>query len=446
MSSTEPDRRRLNLLDATSIMLGIVIGSGIFQIPADVAQYAASAPLLLSVWLAGGLASLMGALCFAELSTRYPEHGGAFAFLNRAYGSWAGMLFAWTDFWIVRPANACAVAIVLGSYANALVPLSYVGESGYAHGAVLLTTALHLGGLSLGRWSQNVMSLAKIAGLMFVVIAGLIAAPPAQPAPPIDVPTATSWGKAFILVMFCYGGWSDLGNVAAEVRDPAKNMVRSLVLGVVGITLTYLAVNGAAIAALGVGRLGRSTAFAAEIAGAWGSLGERFVSVLVIVCCLGSLSGVVFTGARVYYALGQRHAMFAWLRGWDTRRGTPTQSLLAQAAISCTLLAVAGSNEDGFERLIVFATPCYWAFMLLTSFAVIILRYRDADTALVYHVPCYPVLPLVFATICAFLVTSSVTYMARRQLSGEVWYTIIVVAVGLVLALVASRQRLRTAE
>ena len=126
--------------------------------------------LLIGVWLAGGVASLLGALCFAELSTRYPEHGGTFAFLNRAYGSWAGLLFAWTDFWIVRPANAGAVAIVLGNYANAACPGPTSAPPGYAVAAVLLATATHLGGLHVGRWSQNVMSLAKMVGLLLIVV------------------------------------------------------------------------------------------------------------------------------------------------------------------------------------------------------------------------------------------------------------------------------------
>jgi basic amino acid/polyamine antiporter, APA family len=151
MSSPEPDRRQLTLLDATCIMLGIVVGSGIFRTPADVASHCPNALILIGVWLAGGIASLLGALCFAELSTRYPEHGGTYAFLNRAYGSWAGLLFAWTDFWIVRPANAGAVAIVLGNYANAALPWPYFGAAGYAVAAVLLATATHLIGLRASR-------------------------------------------------------------------------------------------------------------------------------------------------------------------------------------------------------------------------------------------------------------------------------------------------------
>jgi amino acid transporter len=235
--------------------------------------------------------------------------------------------------------------------------------------------------------------------------------------------------------MFCYGGWSDLSNVAAEVHDPSRNLLRSLVLGVAAITVTYVAVNAAALHAIGLERLGTSRAFASEIASSLGSWGGTFVALLVIVCCFGSLSGVVFTGARVYHALGLRHAMFAWLSGWDVRRGTPPQSLIAQAAISCLLLVVAGRDENGFERLVIFNGPCYWGFTLLAALAVIILRLCDRMTPFSFRVPLYPVTPLVFVAICAWLVYSSTAYIINRGIAIEVVYTVIVLIVGGVLAI-----------
>lgn len=440
MRSPEPDRRQLTLLDATCIMLGIVVGSGIFKTPAEVASNCPDAVTLMGVWLLGGIVSLLGALCFAELATRYPEHGGTYAFLNHAYGSWAGLLFAWTDFWIVRPANAGAVAIVLGSYANAAWPLPYLGGLGYAIGAVLLATAVHLMGLNAGRWSQNAMSIAKLAGLLLIVAAAL-AMPPAAADVSSGRVTVGNWQQAFVLVMFCYGGWSDLSNVAAEVRDPSRNLLRSLLLGIAAITGTYLAINGAAVYSLGLERLSTSTAFAGEMAATMGSFGQHFLTLLVIVCCFGSLSGVVFTGARVYYALGRRHAMFAWLRGWDVRRGTPPQSLLAQAAISCVLLGVAGRDERGFERLVIFAVPCYWGFMLLAALALIVLRQRDLKSPLPFRVPFYPLLPLAFAAVCGLLVWSAAVYIATHHVAVDACYTVIVIATGMALAVWTARQK-----
>jgi amino acid transporter len=439
MRPQQPDRRQLTLLDAICIMLGIVVGSGIFRTPADVAGHCASAWMVIAVWLAGGVASLLGALCFAELSTRYPEHGGTYAFLNRAYGPWAGLLFAWTDFWIVRPANGGAVAILLGSYANQAWPLPHLGTGGYAVLAVLLATATHLVGLNVSRWSQNAMSLAKLAGLLLIVCIAFWM-PLAARQTSSAATSCSSLASAFVLVMFCYGGWSDLSNVAAEVHDPSRSLLRSLVLGVAAITGTYVAVNAAALHAIGLEGLATSRTFATEIASSLGSWGGMLVTLLVIVCCFGSLSGVVFTGARVYHALGRRHQMFAWLSGWDVSRGTPPQSLIAQAAISCLLLAVAGRNENAFERLVIFNGPCYWGFMLLTALAVIRLRQLDHTTPLSFRVPFYPLLPLIFATICGLLVWAAAAFIAQSGVTIEIWYTIIVLLVGIAFAVWTARR------
>jgi len=438
MKSPAEHQRQLTMLDATCIMVGIVVGSGIFTSPSEVAKECPQAWMLLALWLCGGLASLLGALCFAELSTRYPEHGGTYAFLNRAYGPSAGLLFAWTDFWIVRPANAGAVALVLGRYANDAWPVPY-GVMFYAIGGVCLATGMHLRGLHVGRWSQNALSIAKMLGLLLVIVAALAMTHPATAAPTIASSSATGLFQAFVLVMFTYGGWSDLSNVAAEVRDPSRNLLRSLVLGVTAITITYLAINGAAVYALGVERLGRSEAFATDLVEGLGGFGQRFVASLVIVCCFGSLVGVVFTGARVYHALGLRHKLFSWLGGWDARRSTPPQSLLAQAAITCALLALAGNDKQGFENLVVFAAPCYWGFTLLAALAVIVLRRQDTESPLFFRVPLHPLTPLAFAAICCVLVVSSVVYVTRH-LSTQAWYTIVVIAAGLLLT-VWTRER-----
>lgn len=443
------NRRQLTLLDATCLMLGIVVGSAIFTTPVEVAAVSSNAFVLLSVWLGGGIASLLGALCFAELSTRYPEDGGSYAFLNRAYGSWAGLLFAWTDFWIVRPANAGAVAIVLGVYANAAWPLPGGGSAAYAIVAVLLATAIHVAGLQAGRWSQNLITLAKIAGLMLIVAAGFSMAPAWSSAARPTTSGIGDWPKAFVLVMFCYGGWSDLSNIAAEVREPARNLLRALVIGVVTITVTYLAINGAAVYAMGLEQLTGSQAFARDLVAirlttageGIAESGQQFVTLLVILSCLGSLSGVIFTGARVYYALGREHTLFAWLKNWDFRRSTPRQSLLAQALISCVLLAATASDDKCFDRLVIFAGPCYWGFMLLAALAVIILRQRDHHTPLPFRVPFYPFVPLAFALVCGLLVAASVSFVAAN-LRIEAWYTVVVIALGLLIAISSAVRKL----
>lgn len=438
-----PSRRRLTLFDATCIMVGIVVGSGIFGIPSEVAKLSANSLVLLSVWICGGIASLLGALCYAELSTRYPEDGGGYAFLNRAYGPWAGFLFAWSDFWIVRPANIGAVAFVLGAYAQAAWPNRVGGSLGYALAAVAVTTGVHLCGIHIGRWSQNAMSVAKVVGLLLVVLAAAFASP-VQAADHAASSGAVlgDWPRAWVLVMFCYGGWSDLSNVAAEVREPSRNLLRALVLGIATITALYLAVNGAALYALGLDGLAESHAMAVDVVQAPftgptatpAAALAGLVGILVAVSCLGSLSGVVFTGARVYFALGLRHKLFAWLAGWDARRNTPPQSLVAQAGISCALLLVAGQKEGGFDRLVIFNAPCYWGFTMLVTLAVIVLRLRDQTTPFPFRTPLFPLTPILFAAVCLALVIASISWVLRPENRGpEAWYSLAILIVGAVL-------------
>lgn len=458
VATAAPDaRRKLGLLDATCIMVGIVVGAGIFQTPSRVAALSPNTAVFFGTWLAGGLASFLGALCFAELAGRYPEDGGTFAFLQRAYGPSVSILFAWTDFWIVRPSNLGAVAFILADYAQTARPLGTSGRLIYAVAAVVLATSVHLVGLKAGRWSQNLLSVLKVVGLLQLVFvaftissaSGNFLRPP---------PTATGLSavsQAFVLVMFCYGGWSDLSYVAAEVRRPARNMLWAMVLGVTAITLLYLAVNAAAIRGLGLHYLAASPAFASEllevrfetllipVGGRDVSLlgwGSRLMGVLVVVSCLGALSGMVFTGARVYFALGLRHALFSWLGGWNLQRSTPTPSLLAQAAMSCLLIAIAGSDPGGFERLVIFNSPCYWGFMLLAALAVVVLRVRDKQTPYGFRVPFYPVVPLLFAAVCALLVVTSL-YFVSRYLTVHAWYTVAVFASGWVVVWIVQRRR-----
>jgi amino acid transporter len=442
-------RRQLSLLDATCIMVGIVIGAGIFRTPSGVAALSPSATVLLGIWLMGGVASLLGALCYAELATRYPEDGGTFAFLHRAYGPWASLLFAWTDFWIVRPSNLGAVAFILADYAQTANPLGEAGRLIYALSAVMLATAVHLIGLKAGRWSQNILSILKVVGLIQVVFAAFTLSPVVASSSAGTTPGTSylEWSQAFVLVMFCYGGWSDLSYVAAEVRHPTRNMLWAMVLGVTAITLLYLAVNAGAIYALGIPRLAASEAFAADVinlrldtltiplSGRDLSLprwGDGLVGLLVVVCCLGALSGMVFTGARVYFALGLRHLTFAWLGGWNLRRSTPPQSLVAQALMSCVLIGLAGQDPHGFERLVIFNSPCYWGFTLLAALAVIVLRVRDRETPLAFRVPFYPVLPLVFASVCGVLIASSVQYVVKNLAIEAIYSAGILLSGGLV--------------
>jgi amino acid transporter len=253
---TGQPRQQLSLLDSTSIIVGIIIGSGIYQSSPTIAtgagrlahwlapllhltapdqQDALAVAILIGIWIVGGLIALVGAACYAELATAFPQSGGTYVYLSEAFGRSVGFAFAWAEFWIVRPGNIGAMAFVMARYARQLLPPTtlpdHLLELLLAVTAILVMCVLNAIGLRTGKWTQNVLSGAKVLGLVAIVVAGIsLAREPSAAALPA-VPWKTA-GLSLILVMFAYGGWADMSLVAAEVRDPRRNIMRALFLGI----------------------------------------------------------------------------------------------------------------------------------------------------------------------------------------------------------------------
>jgi amino acid transporter len=413
---TSAPRQQLSLLDSTSIIVGIIIGSAIYEISPTVAAGAGSHAGMLLVWLAGGLIALLGAMCYAELATAHPHAGGTYVYLSEGLGKSVGFAFAWSEFWIVRPGNVGAVAFVLARYGCELLPF---GSGQHPQADVVLASAAVLGlslvnacGLRAGKWTQNVLTAAKVAGLAAIVVTALTLAPPSQPREWQPDSNGPSLSLALILVMFAYGGWADMSFVAAEVRDPRRNIFRALLLGTAAVTVIYLAVNEALTAALGFEDLMRSKAVAADVLSRrFGTWGSTAISVLVVVSCLGAINGMVFTGARIFYALGTQHPTFRWLGRWNRTRGIPLRSLAVQTLVTLALIIAFGLEAGGFNRLVVFTGPFYWGFFSLVGIVLILLRWRSAGEAGTYRVPLYPLTPLLFIATSGGMTLAALRYL-----------------------------------
>jgi amino acid transporter len=442
-------RRQLTLLDGICIIVGIIIGTGIYQSSPDVAACVPGPWWLVGVWVAGGLASFIGALCYAELATAYPREGGDYVYLTRAFGRPVGFLFAWAQLWVVRPGSVGAWAFIFAAYANEILPL---GDGAatlivWAAGAIVVLTVINILGVRAGKWTQNVLTIIKVLGLAAIVIVGLAVSPPPDAAAGAasTVPAAAgpfNWMGlylALIFVLYTYGGWNEMAYVGAEVRDPSRNILRSLMLGTAAVTLIYVLVTLAFMHALGFEGLGASKAVAADVLrrglGPWGG---RAISLLICLSALGAINGMVFTGARITYAMGTEHRLYAWLGRWNARRGTPIVSLVAQAAVTLALVVGFGLTATGFESMVKFTTPVFWVFFLLVGVSLFVLRVREPATVRPFRVPLYPVVPLVFCATSAFMLYGSVTY-AWAMRSNEALWSIGILAVGLVLALVDRR-------
>jgi amino acid transporter len=411
--------RSLTLFDATSLIVGIIVGAGIYQMAPDVAKGVESAWGLLGIWVLGGLLSLCGALCYAELATAYPEQGGDYVYLNRAYGDWAGFLFGWVQLVVVRPGDIAVMAFAFATYADALARQLAggdppVGTTVWAVAAVVVLTAINVIGVRQGAWAQNLLTVAKTVGLLLVVavaFAGGTAATAGGPAEHIP------FGLALIFVLFTYGGWNEMAYVAAEVRDPDRNIGRALVLGTLAVTALYLLANGAFLAALGHGGMAASSAVATDtVAAVFPGAAALLVGALICVSALGAVNGLVFTGARISYALGRDHRLFARLGRWHPRLRTPVAALTVQGAIAIGLIGSLGS----FVGAVLYTAAAVYGFYLASSLAVIVLRRKDPDRPRAFRVPGYPVTPLVFAATCAALIWSAIDYRPALSLATGV--------------------------
>ncbi len=408
-------KKELTLFDSTCLIVGIIIGVGIYQMAPDIAKGAGGAWQLLLLWLVGGLLSLCGALGYAELATAYPQEGGDYVYLSRAYGRWAGFLFGWLQMVIVRPGDIAVMAFAFAMYAERVwapaerlagLTLSQV----YAAAAILVLTVINVLGVREGKWTQNVLTVLKAVGLLAIVGVALVG--PRSLAGSADFPRLPTM-LALIFVLFTFGGWNEMAYVAAEVRDPDRNIVRALVLGTAAVTALYLAVNAAFLWSLGYAGLASSTAVAADVVGnVFPNSGSRLISALICISALGAVNGLIFAGARISYAVGSEYRAFGLLGRWSRSTGTPAWALTVQGALALAVVLVLGNFLDA----VIYTAPAVYSFYLATSLAVIVLRFREPQTRRPYRVTAYPLPTLLFCAACALLIYSSVTYKPKLTL------------------------------
>lgn len=438
-------RRELTLFDSTCIIVGIIIGSGIYRTSPVVAGLAPNVTWLIGLWLLGGLLSLIGAVCYAELATTYPKEGGDYVYLTRAFGRSVGFLFAWCQLWIVRPGSIGAMAFLFAEYANQIWPradgptAAYVLVA-YAAGSIIALTAVNILGVREGKWTQNTLTAAKVLGLAAIVAVGFThpTTPMASPTPAtVSDMSLSGFGMAMVFVLFAYGGWNEMAFVSAEVKNPTKNILRALLIGTLAVTAIYVLANLAFLCALGLEGARHATVATDMLRLGIGQLAGEAISVLICISALGAINGQIFTGSRIYYAMGTDHRLYAWLGRWDARRGTPVCSLLIQGAITLALSVWFGLSRDGFESMVKFTTPGFWFFLAMVAVSVFVLRWRDSEIKRPYRVPGYPLTPILFFLSCSFMVYSNLTYAVEHR-SWEAIWSIAILLLGVAMSLFRS--------
>jgi basic amino acid/polyamine antiporter, APA family len=424
-------RRVLRPLDAVALVVGIVVGAGIFRAPPAVAANSGGTGWILVAWAAGGVLSLAGAMCYAELAAAYPHAGGDYHYLRRALGRGPAFLFGWARLTVIPTGSLALLAFVFGDYAAELVG-NPAASAPLAAGLVVAVTAINAAGLRLATRAQLALTVALVAALAAVIATGLLLPPAAtEPVARAAAPataTAGSLGLAMVFVLLAYGGWNEAAYVSAELRGGRRAIAAVLAASIGIVSLLYVLANAAFLRGLGLEGVRASTAVAADLlVRGVGPVGAHAVAIVVAGAALTSANATLFMGARMAWAFGREHALFAPLGRWSRRSDAPVNAVLVQGGIGLVLVALGSLSRGGFEAMVAYTAPVFWLFLLLTGVSLFVLRRRDASAHRPFRVPLYPLTPLVFCAASAFLLWSSVAYAGPGAAAG-----LVVLATGLV--------------
>ncbi|HVI94569.1 MAG TPA: amino acid permease [Anaeromyxobacter sp.] len=414
----------LSLQDGIALVLGIVIGVGIFRAPPSVAASVSAELPFLATWLAGGVVSLAGAMCYAELASAYPDPGGDYHFLLRALGRPVAFLFAWARLTVIPTGSVAMLGFAFGDYVSSAAGVP-AASAPLAGAMVAAVTAMNASGLRVARGVQRFLTAALVLVIVLVIIAGF-AVPPARAAaagPPRGGP-----GLAMVFVLLAYGGWNEAAYVSTELRGGRRRIAVVLVVSLALISALYLLANAAYVRALGLGGVRASEAVAADVLARWmGPAGALAVAAVFAASAVASANATLLMGSRLVWAFGRDFPVFEALGRWSTRAGSPVNAVLAQGGMALALVGVGAAWRAGFEAMVAYVAPVFWGFFLLSGVSLFVLRRRDPGALRPFRVPLYPVTPAVFCATCAFLLWSSLVHAGRGA-----WLGLAVLATGLV--------------
>ena len=432
-------RRSLGLWPAMTLVVGTIIGSGIFLVPANMVRAVGSPAMVFGVWIFGGFLTLFGALSYAELAAAMPDSGGEFVYLGRAYGPIYGFFYGWTQTVVGKCASIAALAAALVIYLadflpglervwlHTPLPIGPAGEPFEirygqlaALGVILLLTALNYVGTRIGGAVQVAGTILKIGLIAAIVILGLTSRAgnlanfsSAMPAHPGGI---AGFFSALVAALFAYDGWSNGPMVGGEIQHPEKNLPRALIGGTLIVMAAYLLTNLAYFYVLSGPEVGASSRVATEMMRkVLGPSGGSIVTVAALISIFASLNGVILSGARVPFAMARSGYFFAWAGRIHPKFGTPAGGLVFLGLFS-SLLVLSGRFED-LARMVIFSG---WIFYVMTAFAVLVLRRREPALPRPYRVQGYPIVPLAFVLVALGLLCSTLWAYPRESGLGLV--------------------------
>jgi basic amino acid/polyamine antiporter, APA family len=407
--------RTLGLIDALSIVIGVTIGGGIFLVPNLVAQQLKSVPWIIGVWVFAGIISFFGALACAELGCAIPATGGQYVYLREEYGPLIGFLCGWSMFTVSRTAQVAWLAVTFAMYSSYLVPLSPLASKLLGLGAIAVFTAINYRGVKAGAAVQRVFAFAKVVGLLFIIAAAFLwghGTESSRVAPASF--SISSFGVALIACVLAYDGWVQLTFVAGEIRNPQRNILVSLALGLLACIAIYVLANIAYLRVLSVSEIAASDRVAASaVERILGPRGGGLVSLTILISIIGTLNGCFLTSPRVYYAQARDGLFFGRFAEVHPRYRTPSFAILAQCAWAAVLL-VTGS----YETLVDYAMFALWLSYALMVAGVIVLRRKRPDLPRPYRMWGYPVTPVLFLAITAWFLLNMLWTRPVPSLAG----------------------------
>ena len=407
--------RAIGYAGAIAVVVGTIIGSGVFLVPHNIALQVGSASTVILVWIVGGALAVAGSLSLAELGAATPEAGGVYVYLRDAYGKLAAFLYGWAALLVIESGGIATLAVAFGIYSSTFFPLTPLERKLVAIAVITLLTLVNIAGVKRASGVQTFFTVAKLTGVAIIVAFAAFSrhlaplAPPARFSSPHT--TLSSFGVALVGVLWAYHGWHHLSHVAGEVKNPTRVLPRSFLLGALIVTVAYLSANFAYLHVLSLPLMAQETyqrvaAKVMEIL--WGQRGAAFVSGLILCSIFGATNGNILGGARAYYAMARDRVMFSAVGRIHPRFETPYVALTIQGIWSI-LLAVTGT----FEQLYTYVIFTAWIFYAAAAVAVIILRRKLPQLARPYRV--YAAVPLAFAAAALIIIINSLARNPRES-------------------------------
>lgn len=432
--------RKLNLLDTTFLVIGSVIGSGIFMTTGFIAEFLPSPGLILIVWLVGGFIALSGALSFAELGAMFPRAGGQYIYIRQAYGNWAGFFYGWGFFWLIMCGGIAALAVAFAEYLGYFVPflstqsclfrlsvlgLNYSLSAGQlvAAASILFLSGINYFGIKSGILVQNIFTFLRLTSVAAIVVFGLVLGKKSGIVSHNQLFSGEMgfsfgafklFGLALIAVLWTYDGWYSVNCTAEEIKKPGRNIPLGLLLGTLSVTLVYCLMNVVYVMALPVDEM-KGVARIGELASTqlFGPAVTFIISGAIMISIFGCLSATILYGPRVYFAMAEDRSFFKNMTFIHPRYRVPTKALSGQALWS-VLLCLSGTYQDLYE-FVVFALVIFFA---ATGLAVIVLRYKQPDRIRPYKAWGYPIVPLFFVLINLAVFFNTIVAQPLKSLMG----------------------------